>query len=168
MCLPRVGESSGLDSTPIARRALNAGAVFGIRPVSEVELDALLPGLDGVALGDGGKGAEEETGGVSHDGGAARSDFVAGLKLIEFAERVVDGDGVAEFLNVPDENGSEVGLIEFFLAFGEMLGAKARISVRHGHAAAASAGGALLAMEQDRIRNNCDCFCLRVHGSSFR
>ena len=74
-----------MDSTPIARRALNAGAVFGIRPVAEVELDALSPGLDGVALGDGGKGAEEEAGGVSHDGGAAGRDLVASLKLIEFA-----------------------------------------------------------------------------------
>src|SRR5438876_7863581 len=124
MCLPRVGESSGLDSTPIARRALNAGAVFGIRPVAEVELDALLPGLDGVALGDGGKCAEEEAGGVSHDGSAARSDFVAGLELIEFTEIVVDSDSVAEFLDVADEYGSEVSLIKFSLAVGEMLGAE--------------------------------------------
>ena len=157
-----------MDSTPIARRALNAGAVFGIRPVAEVELDALLPGLDGVALGDGGKCAEEEAGGVGYDGSAARSDFVAGLELIEFAERVVDSDSVAEFLDVANENRGEVGLIEFFLAVGEVLGAKARIRVRHGHAAAASAGGALLAMERDRIRNNSDCFSLRVHGRSFR
>src|SRR5207302_1593570 len=106
-----VGESSGLDSRPLARRALNAGAVFGISPVAEVELDALLPGLDGVALGDGGKCAEEEASGVGHDGSAARSDFVAGLELIEFAKRVVDGDGIAEFLDVADENGSEIGLI---------------------------------------------------------
>ena len=126
-----------------------------------------MPGLDGVALGDGGKCAEEEAGGVSHDGSAARSDFVAGLELIEFAERVVDSDSVAEFLDVADESWSEVSLIEFSLAVGEMLGAEAGDRIRDGHAAAAPAGSALLAMEQDRMGIGDDYFSLRVHGSSF-
>jgi hypothetical protein len=46
---------------------------------------------------------------------------------------VVDGEGIAEFLNVADENGGEIGLIEFCLAFGGVPGAEAEIRVRDGH-----------------------------------
>jgi len=64
---------------------------------------------------DGGEGAEEEVGGVSHDGGAAGSDFVTGLELIEFAEGMVDVGGGAKFLDVTDEGGGEVCLVEVLL-----------------------------------------------------
>jgi hypothetical protein len=80
-------------------------------------------GLGGVIAGDGGESAEEEIGGVGHDGGAAGSDLVAGLELIEFAEGVVDVCGGAEFLDVADENIGEVGLVEVSLAFGGVFGA---------------------------------------------
>ncbi|HYT19227.1 MAG TPA: hypothetical protein VEW05_03245 [Candidatus Polarisedimenticolia bacterium] len=141
---------------------------LGVGPVAEVEHEAFLLGLDAAIAGDGGEGAEEETGGVSHDRSAARSDFVSGLELIEFAEGVVDGHGIAEFPDVADENGSEVGLMEFFLGVGGVFGAEAGIRIRNGHAAAASVGSALLTMGRDRIGNGDGCFGLRVHGSSFR
>jgi len=65
--------------------------------------------------GDGGEGAEEEVGGVGHDGGAARSDLVTGLELIEFAEGMVDVGGGAEFLDVTDKAGGEVSVVEILL-----------------------------------------------------
>jgi len=157
-----------LNCPTIAGWTSNAGAVRGLGPVAEVEDEALFLGLDAAIAGDGGESAEEETGSVGHDGGAARIDLVPGLEFIEFAKRVVDGDGVAEVLDVADENGGEVGLIEFCLAVGGVLSAEARIRIRDGHAATASAGGALLTMEWCRIGNGDDCFGLRVHGSSFQ
>jgi len=104
------------------------GSRFGFGPVTvgagHVDDDALV--LAGRGIGfvfDGGEGAEEEIRGIGHDGGAAGSDFVAGLELIEFAEGVVDVGGGAEFLDVPDEGGGEVGLVEVFLVFGGVFGA---------------------------------------------
>jgi len=91
--------------------------------------------LEAVIAGDGGEGAKEEVGGIGQDGGTAGSDLVAGLELIEFAEGMIDGDRVAEFLDVADENGGEVGLIQFFVAVGSVLGAKAGIRIRNVHAA---------------------------------
>ncbi len=96
-------------------------------------------GLEVVIAGDGGERTQEQVAGVGHDGGAARRDFVAGLELIEFAEGMIDGDGVAELLDVPDEG-----------------------------RATASAGGALLTMGRDRIGIDDGCSSLRVHVSSFR
>jgi len=125
-------------------------------------------GLEEVIAGDGGEGAEEQVAGVGHDGGAARRDLVAGLELIEFAERVIDGERVAELLDVPDEGRGKVGLIEFFLAVGGVFGAEARIRIRDSHAATASAGGAMLTMERDRIGIGDGRSSLRVHESSFR
>ena len=55
-------------------------------------------GLEGIIAGDRREGAEEEVAGVDHDGGAAGSDLVVGLALIDFAERMVDVGGGAEFL----------------------------------------------------------------------
>lgn len=49
--------------------------VPGIAPVAVVEDDALLLGFGEILFGNDGEGAEEEIGGVSHDGGAARGDF---------------------------------------------------------------------------------------------
>jgi len=74
----------------------------------------LLGGRSGFPC-DGGEGAEEEVGGIGHDGGAAGRDLVVGLELIEFAEGMVDVGGGAEFLDVADENGGEVGLVEILL-----------------------------------------------------
>ena len=70
--------------------------------VTEVELDWFVV----VFVLDGGEGAKKEAGGVGHDGGAARGDFVAGLELIEFAEGVVDVGSGAEFLDRADEAGA--------------------------------------------------------------
>jgi len=64
---------------------------------------------------DGGEGAEEKIGSVGHDGGAARGDLVMGLKLIELAEGMVDVGGGAKFLDVTDEGGGEVCLVEVLL-----------------------------------------------------
>src|SRR6266571_8224041 len=148
--------------------ALNARAVSGIGPVAEVEHRAWLFGLEVVIAGNGGERTQEHVAGVGHDGGAARRDFVAGLELIEFAERVVDGERVAEFLDVSDEGRGKVGLVEFSLAVCSVFGAEARVRIRDGHAATASAGGAMLTMERDRIGIGDGCFRLRVHESSFR
>jgi hypothetical protein len=97
--------------SPLARAGDSAG------------LDAGRAGLEVVFVGDGGEGAEEEIGGVSHHGTPSRRDLVLGKEFIEFAEGVVDGDGVAEFLNVTDEDGGEIGLFEFFLAVDSVLAA---------------------------------------------
>jgi hypothetical protein len=79
---------------------------------------------------------------------------------------VIDGDSIAEFLDVADENWSEVGLIQFFLAVGKVLGAERNPNQRrpcgNGVRWACAAGSG-----QDRIGVNGDCFGLRVHGSSF-
>jgi hypothetical protein len=64
---------------------------------------------------------------------------------------VIDGDSIAEFLDVADENGSEVGLIQFFLAVGKVLGAETGIRIRDGHAATASAGCALPAVGRTEL-----------------
>ena len=58
---------------------------------------------------DGEETAEEEAGSISHDGGAARGDFVAGEEFVKFAEGAVDGDSRSEFLGVTDEPGGDVG-----------------------------------------------------------
>ncbi len=125
-------------------------------------------GLEVVIAGDGGESAQEQVAGVGHDGGAARRDFVAGLELIEFAEGMIDGERVAELLDVADENGGEVGLIEFLLAVGSVFGTEARVRIRDSHAATASAGSAMLTMERDRIGVGDGRSSLRVHVSSFR
>jgi len=108
----------------------------------------------------GREGTEKKTGGVGHDGGATRIDLIAGLELIEFAEGMIDGGGVAEFLDVANENGGKVGLIEFFLAVGGVLGTEAGVRIRDCHAATASAGSALLAVERGGVGNGDGCFGL--------
>src|SRR4029077_1390489 len=95
---------------------------------------------------DGGEGSEEEAAGKGHDGGAAWGDLVAGLELIEFAERMVDIGGGAKFLDVADKGGGDVGLVEFPLEVGGVLEAEARVRVGDGHAATTAAGSALLTM----------------------
>jgi hypothetical protein len=65
----------------------------------EVEDDLLL--LVGIEFEvDGGEGAEKETAGVGHDGGAAGGDLVAGEELVEFGEGAVDGDSRSEVVGV--------------------------------------------------------------------
>jgi hypothetical protein len=127
------------------------GAGVRIGPAGEVEHRVLLLGRKAIVAGDGGESAEEEAASVGHDGGAAGSDLVAGLELIEFAEGVVDVGGGAEFLNVTDEGGGEVGLVEVPLMFGGVFDAQAGIRIRDGHAATASAGGAVPTMERERV-----------------
>jgi hypothetical protein len=96
----------------------------------------------------GGEGAEEEAAGKGHNGGVAGSDLVAGLEFIEFPEGVVDVDGGAEFLDVADEGGGNVGLIEVLLEQSGVFGAEAGVLVGDGHATkAATGGGTVLAME---------------------
>ncbi|HKV61122.1 MAG TPA: hypothetical protein VJO16_04360 [Candidatus Acidoferrum sp.] len=89
-----------LDGATIAGWTLDARAVRGFGPVAEIQLKASLLRLGMVVTGDSGEGAKEEVTGIGHDGGAARSDPVTGLKLVEFSERMVDVDGGAEFLDV--------------------------------------------------------------------
>jgi hypothetical protein len=98
---------------------------------------------------DGGEGAEKQVSGVGHDGGAAGSDLVVGLELIEFAEGVVDVGGGAKFLDVTDEGSGEVGLVEVLLKQSGVFGAKAGVWIRDGHAATAAARSALLTMGQN-------------------
>jgi hypothetical protein len=100
---------------------------------------------------DGGEGAKEEIGGVSHDGTAARSDLVPGEEFVKFAEGMVDGDGIPEFLDVADEDSGEVGLIEFFLMVGGVFGAEAGLRIGNGHAAVAAAGSAMPTMERNGV-----------------
>ncbi len=111
------------------------GWKFSIGPAGEVEHHALLLGLKAIVAGYGGEGAEEQVASVGHAGGAAGSDFVSGLELIEFAEGVVDVGGGAEFLNVTDEGGGKVGLVEVFLEQSGVSGAEAGVRIRDGHAA---------------------------------
>ena len=92
------------------------------RPVGEVKPGRLVVFWMEFVF-DGGEGAEEQVGGVGHDGGAARGDSVTGLEFVEFAEGAVDGDGGAEFLGFADELGGDIGLIEVFLAHGGVPGA---------------------------------------------
>jgi hypothetical protein len=116
---------------------------------------------------DGGERAEEQVASVGHDGGAAGSDFVAGLELIEFAEGVVDVGGGAEFLDVTDEGGGEVGLVEVFLEQSGVLGAEAGVGIRDGHAATTAAGGALPAMGEYGSGGNGGARVIGSHESSF-
>jgi len=125
----------------------------------------LLLGVGGMEFAvDGGKGSEEQTAGVGHDGGAAGSDLVASQELVEFPERVVDGHGGSKFLRVTNEFGGKVGAIALFLQSSGMPGTKAGHGVGDGHAAKAAAGGrAVLAMEQGGARDR----GFGIHGSSF-
>ena len=126
------------------------GAGFAIGPVAVVEDQrfwlGFALGLKAIIASDGGEGAKKEVAGVGHDGGPAGSNFVAGLELIEFAEGMVDVGGGVKFLDVADENGGEVGLVEVTLVFGSVFGAKAGIQIGDGHATAAAARSALLTM----------------------
>ena len=144
-----VRERTGFDGTAIAGGALNARAVRRFGPVAKVEFEGLLLGLEAVVTRDGGEGAEEEVAGIGHDGGATGSDLVAGLELIEFAERVVDVRGGEEFLDVADEGGGEICLVEVFLALGGVSGAEAGARIGDGHAATTAARSAVLTMGQN-------------------
>jgi hypothetical protein len=116
---------------------------------------------------DGWESAEEEVAGVSHDGGAARGDLVVGLELIEFAEGVIDIGGGAEFLDVADEGGGDVGLVEIFPALGGVLEAEAGVGIKDGHAATTTAGGALLTVRQSGVECSCGADRFWIHKSSF-
>ena len=110
-------------SVAIGPRHIDDDAGFVVQVGSPLAWAGDSAGLEVVFVGDGGEGAEEEIGGVSHHGTPSRRDLVLGKEFIEFAEGVVDGDGVAEFLNVTDEDGGEIGLFEFFLAVDSVLAA---------------------------------------------
>jgi hypothetical protein len=118
--------------------------------------------------GDSGEGAEEEVGGVGHDGGATRADFVTGLELIEFAEGMVDVGGGAEFLDVADERGGEVGLVEILLEQSGVFGAEAGVRIRNGHAATTATSRALLTMRQNGCGSNGRARVFGIHEGSFR
>jgi hypothetical protein len=98
---------------------------------------------------DGGEGVEKQVAGKGHNGGASRGDLVAGLELKELAKGMVDVGGGAEFLDVADQSGGEVGLVELLLVFGGVLEAEAGVWVGDGKTAEAAPGsGAVLAMER--------------------
>ncbi|SRR6266852_4540291 len=98
---------------------------------------------------DGEEGTQEQVTGVSHDGGAAGSDLVVGLELIELAEGMVDVGGGAEFLDVTDKGGGEVGLVEVLLEKSGVPGAEAGVGAGDGHTATAAASRALLTVRQN-------------------
>src|SRR6266566_614958 len=124
--------------------------------------------LPSVLLGvDGGEGAQEQIGGVGHDRGAARGDLVPGLEFIEFAEGVVDVGGGAEFLDVTDEGGGEVGLVEVLLALSGVFVAEARVRIRDGHTTTTAAGGAMPTMERGGVGVGDGGSSLGIHVSSF-
>jgi hypothetical protein len=116
---------------------------------------------------DGGKGAEEEIARVSHDGGAARRDFVAGNEFVEFTERAVDDDSGSEFPGVTKELGSDVGGVAVFFLLRGMTEAEAGSGIGDGHAATAATGGTSRAMGRDGF-----CLCkddgFLIHGIPFR
>jgi len=116
---------------------------------------------------DGGEGAEEQVGGVGHDGGTARGDLVTSLEFVEFAEGAVDGDGGAEFLGFTDELGGDVGLVEVFPAEGGVTGAQAGVRIGDGHAATAAAGGMVLTVELNGFNGNDGAGGYWIHESSF-
>src|SRR6266566_5353452 len=121
-----------------------------------------------VLLGvDGGEGAQEQIGGVGHDRSAARGDLVPGLEFIEFAEGVVDVGGGAEFLDVTDEGGGEVGLVEVLLALSGVFVAEARVRIRDGHTTTTAAGGAMPTMERGGVGVGDGGSSLGIHVSSF-
>jgi hypothetical protein len=96
--------------------------------------------VDPIVLGllfllQGGESSEQETAGEGHDGGTAGRDLVAGLEFVEFAERMVDVFGRAEFLDVTDERGGDVGLVEILWEQSGVFGAEAGVWVGNGHAA---------------------------------
>jgi hypothetical protein len=149
-------------------RTLDAIFVGWTGPVAEVEVHIFLLGLGKFLGGDDGEGAEEKVGGVSHDGGTARSDFVTGLEFIEFAEGMVDVGGGEEFLDIADEGGGEVGLVEICVTVGSMFGAEAGGGVGDRETATATGGGALLAMGQNGGRGAGRTREFRSHDGSFR
>lgn len=99
-------------------------------------------------LFDGRESAEEQVTGVGHDGGAARSDLVAGEEFVKFGEGTVDGDRGSEVAGVTDELGGDIGGVAFLLVLRGVLEAEARLGIRDRHAAEASSRSrAMLAME---------------------
>src|SRR3989441_6835988 len=139
-----------------------------VRGAREVGDDHRAVVLGGAFFGiDGGEGAEEQIGGVGHDGSAARGDLVPGLEFIEFAEGVVDVSGGAEFLDVTDEGGGEVSLVEVLLALSGVFVAEARVRIRDGHATTTAAGGAILTMERGGVGVGDGSSSLRIHARSF-
>ena len=89
---------------------------------------------------------------------------------------MVDVGGGAEFLDVTDEGGSEVSLVEVFvmcdreavdLALSGVFVAEARVRIRDGHAATTAAGGAILTMERDGSGVVDGGSSLGIHVSSF-
>ena len=108
---------------------------------------------------DRGKGAEEEIAGVSHDGGATRSDLVAGEELEEFAEKVVNVRGGAKLLNVADEHDGEFGGVEVLRLKRSMAQTEAGLRAGDGHAATTAARRAMLAMLR--------CWCGKSDGGGW-
>lgn len=80
---------------------------------------------------------------------------------------MVDVGGRAEFLDVTDEGGGEVGLVEILLQQSGVSGAEAGVWFGDGHAAATGAGGAMLTVEVRRVRGNGGARSFGNHVSSF-
>ena len=114
---------------------------------------------------DGGEGAEEKAAGVSHDGGAARSDFVVGQEFVEFAEGAIDLDGRAEFAGVTDQPCGLSGLRIGFALRSGVAEAKTGLRIGDGHSAKAAAGSRAM-LTADGCRAGCWGF--GIHEGSFR
>jgi len=80
---------------------------------------------------------------------------------------MVDVVGGAEFLDVTDETGGEVGLVEVLLEQCGVSGAETGIRVGDGHAAATTARSALLAVGQSGGGDDGGARVFGSHESSF-
>jgi hypothetical protein len=94
---------------------------------------------------DGGEGAEDEVGGVGHNGGAARGDAVFGLEAEEAREEFTDGDGGLKIGETFSEGGGEIYRSVFVLRELGMVEAKKRFRIWDKEAAASSIGETMLA-----------------------
>ena len=150
------------------RASMGRDVADNIGPVAEVGVAPLLLRFGEILLGENEEGAEEKTGGVHRDGGAAGGDFVTGLELKEFAEGMVDVGGRAKFLDVADEGGGVVGLIEVLVEQGGVFGAEAGVLIGDGQTATAAARGALLTMGKNGDRGSGGASGFGIHESSFR
>ena len=94
---------------------------------------------------DGGEGAEELIGDVGEDSGFARRDTILREKKEEAYEKIVDGDGGAEFLEVGGEGGGGVGRSPLVLNRRSVIGAVRGVRVWGEKAAAHAIGKAVRA-----------------------
>ena len=150
----------------MARRIVREAVLWRVGPAGEVQGNrAIILGMK--FLLDGRESAQEQIGGVGHDGGAAGADLVVGLEFVEFSEGAIDVDSRAEFDGITDELGGDVDLIELALVHSGVLDAEAGVRFGDDHAAATAAGGAMPTVELGRVQGQGRARRLRIHVSSF-